>query len=274
MNRWIGVALATAALGAPAVAQTAPIDSTVVTGRDLFHRSDLYVAAGFAAATIAMFPLDRHLASEARREDYLGSTSLRRAATVMRYIGGPGSTIITGGGYLVGRLAGQRRLAEVSLHTAEALVVATATTWTLKGVIGRERPYVSADTNPRRFSPFRGWKAGDAASFPSGHTTAAFAMAAALVAEVGDKWPRQQKIVAPVAFIVATGVGLSRMYDDKHWASDVVMGAAIGTFAGLKIVRFNHTRAGNRVDRWLLGERATLSIDPRPHGAVVTWSRR
>jgi hypothetical protein len=43
------------------------------------------------------------------------------------------------------------------------------------------------------------------------------------------------------------------MYEDKHWASDVVMGAAIGTFAGLKVVRFNHTHEGNRIDRWLLG---------------------
>jgi membrane-associated phospholipid phosphatase len=139
-------------------------------------------------------------------------------------------------------------------------------------VIGRERPYLSADTNPHRFRPFHGWASGVNASFPSGHTTAAFATAAAFVAEVDEKWPGRARYVAPVVFTLATGVGLSRMYDDKHWASDVVMGAAIGTFAGLKVVRFNHTRAGNRLDRWLLGAPNHLAVFPGNGGAVIALS--
>ena len=66
----------------------------------------------------------------------------------------------------------------------------------------------------------------------------------------------------------AAVVGLSRMYADRHWASDVVMGAAIGTFAGLKTVRFNHTRTGNRIDRRLLGGATSLRVLP---GASGDW---
>jgi membrane-associated phospholipid phosphatase len=71
--------------------------------------------------------------------------------------------------------------------------------------------------------------------------------------ETSEWWPRTRWIFGPVLYGGATLVGLSRIYDDKHWASDVIMGAAVGTFAGLKTVRFNHTHEGNRIDRWLLG---------------------
>jgi membrane-associated phospholipid phosphatase len=50
----------------------------------------------------------------------------------------------------------------------------------------------------------------------------------------------------------ATLVGVSRMYNNAHWGSDVVIGAAIGTFGGIKVVKYHHTRPGNRLDRWLL----------------------
>ena len=42
------------------------------------------------------------------------------------------------------------------------------------------------------------------------------------------------------------------MYSNKHWASDVIMGAAFGTFAGRKVVKYHHSHPGNRVDKWLL----------------------
>jgi membrane-associated phospholipid phosphatase len=264
----LGAVLALAACQASAQAR----DTSRVVHAPLFHPSDAYVAAGFAAATIAMFPLDRHLAREVRREDYLGSADLRRAAAIFRFAGGPAPTLLGVSGFVIGKATHRARLTEISLHTTEAIVVATGATSLLKGVIGRERPYLSADTNPHRFRPFRGFSSAAYASFPSGHTTGAFATAAAFVAEVEEKWPGRQRYVAPVVFTLAAGVGLSRMYEDRHWASDVVMGAAIGTFAGLKVVRFNHTRTGNRLDNWLLGAKNHLTISPVAGGAVIALS--
>ncbi|MDQ6635160.1 MAG: phosphatase PAP2 family protein [Gemmatimonadota bacterium] len=138
----------------------------------------------------------------------------------------------------------------------------------IKAIAGRARPYVSADTNPRDLALGRGFNKGNYKSFPSGHATAAFSAAAAVVAETHEWWPHSTWYIAPVMYGGAAAVGLSRMYDDQHWASDVLMGAAIGTFAGVKTVRFNHTRAGNRIDQILLGAR----VVPTGNGAALSWS--
>jgi hypothetical protein len=59
------------------------------------------------------------------------------------------------------------------------------------------------------------------------------------------------------------------MYNNRHWASDVLVGAGIGTFAGLKVVRYHHSHAGNRLDRWMLAG----SLVPAPDGGqTVRWS--
>jgi membrane-associated phospholipid phosphatase len=50
----------------------------------------------------------------------------------------------------------------------------------------------------------------------------------------------------------ATLVGLSRMYNNLHWASDVLGGAAIGTLLGLKVVKYHHSHPDNAIDRALL----------------------
>jgi membrane-associated phospholipid phosphatase len=72
-----------------------------------------------------------------------------------------------------------------------------------------------------------------------------------------------------VLFTGAALTGVSRMYNNRHWASDVLVGAGIGTFAGLKVVRYQHSHPGNRVDRWLLAG----SLVPGPDGGhVLRWS--
>jgi membrane-associated phospholipid phosphatase len=67
----------------------------------------------------------------------------------------------------------------------------------------------------------------------------------------------------------ATLVGLSRMYNNAHWASDVVLGAAIGTFSGIKVVRYSHGHSNNVIDRTLLG----LRVVPLADGFAIVLSR-
>jgi membrane-associated phospholipid phosphatase len=243
-------------------------DTAAIPDRQLFHQSDAYVAGAFVLGTVAMFPLDRHLAIEARDKDLVANAHVKELASAARFMGGPAPLIIGPSMYVVGRLGGIPRLAELGLHGTEAVLVGSALAGALKIVAGRARPYVSADTNPGDFGFGRGMKDDHHKAFPSGHATAAFAAAAAVVAETHEWWPQSTWYVAPMMYGGATAVGLSRMYHDQHWASDVVMGAAIGTFAGLKTVRFNHTHAGNRLDRWLLGMRIT----PAANGTALAWS--
>ena len=121
----------------------------------------------------------------------------------------------------------------------------------LKWTAGRARPYNDVE-KPHDFSFGRGTRADDYRSFPSGHSTAGFAAAAAVVSETSRWWPKSTWYIGPAMYGGAALIGLSRMYNNKHWGSDVWMGAAIGTFAGRKIVEYHHSHPNNRIDKWLL----------------------
>jgi membrane-associated phospholipid phosphatase len=242
---------------------------TLIPDRRLFQRSDAYVMAAFGAATVGMLSVDRELRSTFRAERLIESRTLNRIEHTLDFLGGPAPYLIGASMYMVGRFGRLPRAAHLAVHTTEAILVGHGTAGLLKGLLGRARPFVSADSSPRDFALGRGFRSAQHQSFPSGHTTAGFAVAAAVTSETSEWWPRSRWIIGPVLFGGATLVGMARMYDDKHWASDVVMGAAIGTFAGLKTVRFNHTRTGNRIDRWLLGEAALQpQVTPGPDGAL------
>jgi len=64
----------------------------------------------------------------------------------------------------------------------------------------------------------------DAFSFPSGHTAAAFAAAVALSGEAA--------LAGPLAFALAGGIGLSRVYLGAHYPLDVLAGAFLGSVGG------------------------------------------
>lgn len=253
---------------ARAGAQGTPRDTAEIRDRQLFHRSDLYVAGGFALATLALLPADQHIAQRVRDSSLVNNTTLKRLSSDVKFFGGPGPFLIGGTMYVVGRLGHVPRMAELAVHGTEAVVTGSAVAGVIKAIAGRNRPYVSNDANAHDFSFLRGLRSDSAKSFPSGHATAAFSAAAAVVAETHEWWPHSTWYVAPVMYGGAAAVGLSRMYDNQHWASDVVLGAAIGTFAGLKTVRFNHTHTGNKVDHILLGAR----VVPTSNGTALAYS--
>jgi hypothetical protein len=62
---------------------------------------------------------------------------------------------------------------------------------------------------------------------------------------------------------------VSRMYDNKHWASDVIIGAGLGTFAGLKVVRYNDAHPGSRVEKLFLSGSIVPTADG---GHAFHWS--
>jgi len=97
----------------------------------------------------------------------------------------------------------------------------------LKTLFGRDRPFQSPD-DPYSFHGFR-FKDN---SLPSGHTAVAFALATSLARETPDLW-------TDVGFFtLATVTAYARMHDDKHWASDVVLGAGVGILSARFVHRF------------------------------------
>ena len=136
-----------------------------------------------------------------------------------------------------GELAGDRVTAIDGIRVMEAFALSGAITYLVKGVAGRARPDTSPG-NARDFAWGRGFfKSDEFRSFPSGHTTAAFAIASAMSARVARRSPQRAGWLGPLLYGAATLTGLSRIYDDRHWASDVVLGAGIGTVTGLLLVR-------------------------------------
>jgi membrane-associated phospholipid phosphatase len=252
--RRVVIAGAAAALlggGVPARGQTqAAADSSAKA--PLFEGRDLYWAAGFVAVTVAVTPLDRRLAHTLQQPSIQANRILSKGSVGARLLGSPGAEVLGGLVYGAGRLSGNRGMAQVGLHTAEAVFVGDMITGSIKMVAGRKRPYLSPD-NPYDFRLMRGFKGDSVRSFPSGHTTSAFAAAAAATAEAAYHWKAGRPFVAPVLYGAAAIVGVSRMYNNAHWASDVVVGAAIGSFVGWKVTRYAHEHPTNSVDNFFLG---------------------
>jgi membrane-associated phospholipid phosphatase len=263
----LGLARAEMALAQPALSPKAKADSAK-TPAPLFTKKDLIVGGAFVVGTVAMFPFDERLAKHLTNPGAQANKFFKNASTGVEWIASPGPYIIGGTLYAVGRLGHFDRVADLGWHGTEAVVVADVVTWVLKGLDGRARPFVSGDTNAHDFKFLKGFSSSNRQSFPSGHTTSAFAAAAAVTAETGAWWPRSTWVIGPLMYGGATMVGLSRMYHNMHWASDVVLGAAIGTFSGWKVVQYSHAHP-TPIDKVLLH----VGVVPTPNGEwALAWS--
>jgi len=144
-------------------------------------------------------------------------------------LGGAGSLLIVGGAYLGGSVFGQDALKSYGTDAGLSMVVAElGIVLPLKYLTGRSRP--KANQGSGHFSPF-----GGDVSFPSTHTTQAFILASVLSEHTDNPW------VSAGAYGVASLVGLSRIQQREHFFSDVLAGAAIGTFVGRTVTAYNRT---------------------------------
>jgi membrane-associated phospholipid phosphatase len=139
--------------------------------------------------------------------------------------------------YLAGRMSHNARLATVGAELVRAQIVTEALTQVVKVSVRRRRPD------------------GSNLSFPSGHTSATVATAAVLQREFGWK-------VGGIAYAAAAYVATSRLSENKHYASDLAFGAAIGLLAGRRITMLHR---GNTMTL------APLAL-PGGGGVAVTWT--
>jgi membrane-associated phospholipid phosphatase len=122
-------------------------------------------------------------------------------------------------GYLAGEIAGSGELKGTILRAGAAAAIATGINSGLKYAVGRTRPDLAGGNF--EFRPFSG-----ANSFPSGHTAAAFAIATAVADQTTDGWSDY------VLYGAATLTAMSRINDNRHWTSDVLVGALVGHLSG------------------------------------------
>jgi len=240
---FLSVALATNA--------QAQVEDTIKKKTPLLVGKDALLFGAFALGTSLVAPIDRQVAGRLQDSATQENRFLRTAATGLRLLGDPGSLVTGTGLYLIGRADGQRRVQALGLHSVESIVYAGFLSGGLKMFAGRQRPYVDV-TNPYNFQLWRGFSDDKYRSFPSGHTTAAFAFASTLTRETQFWWPHATFYIGTVFYGGAALIGLSRMYNNQHWSSDVMAGATIGTIIGLKVVKYTHSHPGNHIDSELI----------------------
>ena len=134
---------------------------------------------------------------------------------------------IVGTFYIYGEFFKDPRAKTTALDAISATAIASGlVTNSTKYVIGRGRP--TDGHGAYNFRPFSGQD-----SFSSGHTTEAFALASVITEHYNAPW------VQVTCYGLASTVGYARLNNNRHWPSDVLAGATIGTFVGKTVVHFN-----------------------------------
>jgi len=140
---------------------------------------------------------------------------------------------ITGGLYLHATLNKNGYDRQVALTTVKAMIISSLFTQAGKQLFHRHRPQ---QKNPGRWdgpiAPFR------FRSFPSGHTCLAFSFASVMAHAYSNKpW------VAAASYSAATLAAFARVYENKHYASDVFIGSLVGFYIGRSLWRMNEEKA-------------------------------
>jgi membrane-associated phospholipid phosphatase len=189
------------------------------TARDFVgfpQRTSTWTLLGIgAAAAFAAHPADEYVESH-----IVGNRTADRAFMLGQWVGnvdvqlGAGVGLWAVGRYVMAPATGEsrtNRYSEIGFDLIRAQILSQAVVGGLKQSIRRERP------------------TGECCALPSGHSATAFAAAAVLERHLGYRasWP---------ALAAATYVATSRLVDNRHFLSDVVFGAAIGTASGWTVV--------------------------------------
>jgi hypothetical protein len=186
--------------------------------------------------------------------------------TISRRISNVGSiygiTAVAGAFYLVGRSRNDARARETGLLSAEAMIDSIIVEGALKGITQRARPVDGIE----RSEFFDG-----GSSFPSGHSTQAWAVAAVIANEY-----KHRPAVQIAAYAIASAVSVARFTGHKHYLSDVVAGSALGFGIGKFVYHAHHSELLD--DDGAVSKSAWPVIMPqynrqaRQYGVALTWN--
>ena len=141
------------------------------------------------------------------------------------------AALVAGGGglFLLGHLQHDDQKRETGILAGEAAIGAFADSELFKYAAGHERPFTGSGTG-------RFFVGGD--SFPSTHAAVSWAIASVIAHEYPG--PLTQLF----AYGIAGGVSASRWAGQKHFASDIIIGSALGWYMGYQVFR-SHSRYGD-----------------------------
>jgi membrane-associated phospholipid phosphatase len=203
---------------------------------DITHlpsRQNLYIAGIGGGLALALHPLDQTVNVRVLNQydivndmfapgKYFGGTAVQMALSI--------------GAWVAGRVMVKPKLSHLGMDLLRAQALTEIMVEPIKFITHRERPDGS-----------------DHQSFPSGHAAITFAAATVIERHLG--WRN-----SIAAYAIASYVAASRLHDNKHYLSDIVFGAAVGTIAGRTVTE--HGR-----DNWTLGPMAV------PGGVAIGATR-
>jgi membrane-associated phospholipid phosphatase len=216
------------------------------------ENGNILLTLGVIGATSLTYIYDREVQQKLQSNK---SRGMDKATNVGSMVGDPfihlGLAALV---YGTASVADSPKWKEMGVMMGEALILADASTFILKEAVGRGRPNVSSSKGD--FKPF-GFS-NDYDSFPSMHTASSFALASIVSAA-------EENIILKTSYYLAAGfVAFSRTYKNKHWASDVLFGAALGELSGRVVMNYHAS-----------GRNITLAPQAYDNGAglalVGTW---
>lgn len=234
--RTVVLALALCVAAAPARAQSVASLFTSLPSdfAHLFTPTNGLIAGAGGAGALAIHPKDDEIAADIYDPSGARHDFFRAGASIGD---GVEQNAFALGMYVVGRVSGHSGVASTGADLIDAQIVNGVLTQGLKVSTNRRRP------------------SGGPHAFPSGHTSATFATAEVIREHYGWKWG------VPL-YGVGAYVSVSRMVDNKHWASDVIFGTAIGVVSA-RAASFRHR-----------SQRVSISPSLLPHGVAIVGSIR
>jgi membrane-associated phospholipid phosphatase len=183
-----------------------------------FRVKDLKWIAPFAGVTAAFVAGDSWISKQIPLRQVDHSKTFSNYATYSLIGAGAGS-------FFLGHLTGNDRMAETGLLSGEAAINSTAVAYLFKNAMQRPRPY----SNNGHGTFFQG-----GSSFPSEHAAVAWSIASVLAHEYPGT------LTKVLAYGLATGVSATRVTGQQHFASDAIIGSALGWYFGRQVYRAHH----------------------------------
>ncbi len=185
-----------------------------------YNTKDAIIAGAVLTTTALLFTIDDETRTYFKKNNSSFNDALK---DIGNFYGNVYPTVIIGAGfYSYGLFAGNDNIRVTGRMVFESVAIAGLITTITKSVFGRHRPYTN-DGSMKFEGPTI---ESDYFSFPSGHSTVAFALSTTLANRIHNTY------VSIGLYSLAGITALARIYDDKHWASDVFLGSAIGYFVG------------------------------------------
>ncbi len=198
---------------------------------------DVLITSAVVGGTVITSTLDKDIRKGISRQGYeTYNHDFWDGPTAYGFVQYP--SIFGGALYTIGLVARESELRKTGRMMIQSLAYSGTLIMGLRYLFGRHRPFVSSG-NQYEFSWFN--SAGDTQSFPSGHTVVAFATSTILAEKIDTWWARV------VCYGFAALTAYARLYNDKHWFSDVFFGAALGY--GTSMFVLNRERERERKEK-------------------------